>query len=196
MAQLESGDRVRVKAGGNWALPAGATGTVNLRSPLYPGIVRITWDDPAVGSNTAGWDEDRFEKIGKQRTDFYADLNAALDQASTALAARSGEVRTVDPTTGAEKGRKLARFDLIPPRPLWQVAELYGRGAKKYADRNWEKGYAWSLSYAAAQRHLSQFWAREDTDTELGMPHLAAAVFHILALMEFTRTHPEKDDRP
>jgi hypothetical protein len=110
--------------------------------------------------------------------------------------AESGEVRMIDADTGAEKGRKLARFDLLPTGPLTEIAEHYGLGAAKYAERNWERGYAWSLSYGAAQRHLTAFWSGEDLDPELGDTHLSAVAFHILAMMEFARTHPEKDDRP
>lgn len=106
------------------------------------------------------------------------------------------ETRIVDQDTGGEKGQKLARFDLLPVGPLWQVAEHYGKGARKYAERNWERGYSWSLSFAAMMRHAWQFWRGEDIDEETGSSHLAAVVFHALALMEFGRTHPEKDDRP
>ena len=105
------------------------------------------------------------------------------------------EVRTVDPDTGGEKGAKLARFDLIPVGPLWALAEVYGYGCKKYSDRNWEKGYKWSLSYAALQRHLSMFWDGHELDAESGLPHLAHAAWHCMALMEWGETHPEKDDR-
>lgn len=104
------------------------------------------------------------------------------------------EVRTVS-STGGEKGTKPARFDLLPTRPLWLVAEVYGRGARKYAPRNWERGYEWSKSYAALQRHLNQFWAGEDLDED-GLPHLAHAVFHCFAMLEWGQTHPEFDDRP
>jgi hypothetical protein len=107
----------------------------------------------------------------------------------------SDEIRVVDPTTGGAKGSKLAQFALIPVRPLEEVAQVYGFGAAKYADRNWEKGYKWSLSYSALQRHLHAFWRGESTDPESGRPHLAHAVFHCLALMEWERTHPEMDDR-
>lgn len=106
------------------------------------------------------------------------------------------EVRMTDPTTGAQKGQKLARFDLIPSGPLWELAEHYGRGSKKYADRNWEKGYDWSLSYAAAMRHLTQFWGGEDIDPETGTLHVIAAAWHCFSLAEYRKTHPEKDDRP
>lgn len=99
-------------------------------------------------------------------------------------------------STGGQKGSKLERYDLIPVEPLAHVARVYGAGARKYADRNWEKGYDWSLSYAAMQRHANQFWGGEWADEETGCPHLASVIFHAMALMEYHETHPEFDDRP
>jgi len=107
----------------------------------------------------------------------------------------SNEVNTVDPTTGGQKGVKLERYDLIPVYPMREVARVYGLGASKYAARNWELGYEWSKSYGALQRHINAFWAGEDRDPDSGLSHLAHAVFHCLAMMEWARTHPEKDDR-
>lgn len=107
----------------------------------------------------------------------------------------SGEIR-VTSTTGGQKGTKPARFDLIPTGPLWALAELYGRGAEKYAPRNYERGYDWSLSFAAMQRHAWSFWSGQDVDDETGLPHLASVAWHAFALMLFGTTHPEFDDRP
>jgi hypothetical protein len=104
--------------------------------------------------------------------------------------------RRVTSSTGGEKGRKLARYDLVPAAPLHTLAELYGKGAEKYDDRNWERGYDWSLSFAALNRHLWLFWQGVNIDEETGLPHLAAVAFHAFALMEYTNTHPEFDDRP
>ena len=106
------------------------------------------------------------------------------------------EVRLTDPDTGGQKGQKPEAYALIPVKPLAEVARVYGFGAEKYDSRNWEKGYAWSLSYSSLQRHINAFWGGEDTDPESGLPHLAHAVFHCLAMMEWVETHPEKDDRP
>src|SRR5210317_809065 len=78
----------------------------------------------------------------------------------------AGATIVTNPTTGGRKGQKLARYDLIPTLPLEKLAEQYGRGAAKYDERNWERGYDWSLSYEAAQRHLNQFWSGEDWDDE------------------------------
>lgn len=106
------------------------------------------------------------------------------------------EVRITDAYSGGQKGSKLARYDLIPVAPLEELAKLYGAGARKYDDRNWEKGYAWSLSYAAFQRHANAFWAGESIDAETQRHHLAAAMFHAMALMEMQYRGTGTDDRP
>ena len=108
----------------------------------------------------------------------------------------SEEVRIRNQKTGGEKGQKLARFDLVPVRPLTALAEHYGRGAAKYADRNWEQGTDWSLNYAALMRHVTQWWNGEDEDADTGSHHLTAVAWHAFALLEFAVTHPELDDRP
>lgn len=87
--------------------------------------------------------------------------------------------------TGGQKGRKPERFGLLPIEPLREVARVYGHGAEKYDPDNWRRGYDWSLSYDAAMRHMTAFWNGEEIDEEMGVSHLACAVFHMLALMEF-----------
>ena len=106
------------------------------------------------------------------------------------------EIRYVDPKTGGMKGEKLARFDLLPPDILWELAEHYGHGSKKYGDRNMEKGYPWSKSFAACQRHLNQFWRGEDNDAEFGSLHLVAAAWHCFTMAWFLRHNKGTDDRP
>ncbi len=101
-----------------------------------------------------------------------------------------------NPDTGGRKGQKLARFDLIPPRALEELAKHFGRGALKYADRNWELGVNWSLNFAAMQRHLWAWWDGENDDPETGSSHITAAMWHCAALLEYEVTHPELDDRP
>ena len=105
------------------------------------------------------------------------------------------EERIVNTQTGGEKGRKPARFDLLPAKPLWEIAEVFGYGASKYEDRNWERGYDWSLSFGAMMRHAWAFWGGEDVDPESGKPHMAHVGFHCLALLEFMEKHREMDDR-
>lgn len=118
----------------------------------------------------------------------------------------SEETISVNSATGGKKGVKLARFDLIPPGPLIALAEHFGKGSLKYADRNWELGYEWGKSFAALQRHAWLFWMGEDFDNHkpdcpegcvehTGSHHLTAVAWHAFALMEWFRTHPELDTR-
>lgn len=104
------------------------------------------------------------------------------------------EVRSVS-STGAEKGTKPERFDLLPQEALAAVARHYAVGAEKYSAHNWRKGYEWSKSFAALQRHSNAFWSGEDIDAETGSPHMAAVAFHALALITFMAEQPEFDDR-
>lgn len=134
----------------------------------------------------------------------------------------AAEVRTTS-STGGEKGTKLARLDLIPVGPLLELAEHYGKGARKYASHQWRQGYEWSKSYAALQRHLLAFWSGEDYDTcpedghgcsfqtaegepfqpeepgtcynHTGSHHMAAVAWHAMCLLEFKDRFPQHDDR-
>jgi hypothetical protein len=98
-------------------------------------------------------------------------------------------------STGGTKEVKLARFDLIPVEALRVLAEIYGKGALKYEEHNWRRGYRWSLSYAAAQRHMNAFWNGEEIDPESGQPHLLHAAWHMFALYIFTIEKREFDNR-
>lgn len=107
------------------------------------------------------------------------------------------ETRVVNETTGGEKGTKTERMELLPWDVLRQdVAPHYAKGAEKYADNNWRRGFSWSLAFGALQRHAAQFWGGEDIDEETGTPHMAAVAFHALALLLFMREHRALDDRP
>ena len=112
---------------------------------------------------------------------------------------RGTEEKVTNEKTGGAKGRKPERYSLIPISAMDHVARLYAAGAEKYDAHNWRRGYDWSLSYDALMRHLTAFWDGEDLDPDWGdknIPHLAAVVFHALALLTYMDEHPELDDRP
>lgn len=88
------------------------------------------------------------------------------------------------------------RLDLLPVEPIIDIGKVLTYGARKYSERNWEKGLAWSRCYAAALRHLLAWQNSETNDPETGLNHLAHAACEILFLLEFSRTHNELDDRP
>ena len=129
----------------------------------------------------------------------YKTVHAFLDAHEHVVAAKTtGEHRVVDSKTGGEKGQKSARTDLLPPDALMALAEHYGRGSLKYADRNWEKSYPWSLSIAALKRHLFLWEQGLDTDHDAQVgdfPHIVAVAWHALALLTFTLREIGTDDR-
>lgn len=75
------------------------------------------------------------------------------------------------------------RFDLIPPKPLKRLAELYARGAEKYDEHNWTKGMPVSRYQASMERHLNQ-WKSGDTDED----HLIAVIWNAFAIIHFEDT--------
>ena len=89
-----------------------------------------------------------------------------------------------------------ARYDLIPPEAIDVLAQIYGFGAGKYDDRNWERGLSWGRCFAAAMRHLWAFWRGEDLDPESGMPHTAHAAWNCFALLTYQIRQTGTDDRP
>ncbi|ONI83986.1 hypothetical protein ALI22I_33750 [Saccharothrix sp. ALI-22-I] len=107
---------------------------------------------------------------------------------------RGEEVRVVSETGGA-KGKKLASLGSLDPKALLVLAEASGFGAAKYDQHNYLRGYAWSLSFDACQRHLLAFWAGEELDPESGLPHLAHAAWHCLAMLSFQLRDIGTDDR-
>lgn len=88
------------------------------------------------------------------------------------------------------------RMELIPPSLLRAVGRILTFGAKKYADRNWEKGIKWSRCYGALLRHLLAWWGGEDRDAETKESHLWHAACCLAFLIEYEDTHRELDDRP
>lgn len=104
------------------------------------------------------------------------------------------EIRTTS-KTGGQKGVKPERLDLIPPEFLLLLGRVYGMGAAKYSDHNYLKGFEWSKSYAALQRHVLAFWGGEEIDPESGLPHLGHAAWHCAALFMFSEHELGEDDR-
>lgn len=87
------------------------------------------------------------------------------------------------------------RFDLIPARPLLEIARVFTIGANRYGDRNWEKGIAFGRIFAAMMRHAWAWRGGERNDPEDGQHHLASVAWCAMALIELEETHPELDDR-
>ena len=84
-------------------------------------------------------------------------------------------------TTGAVRDIQdnKGRYDLLPTRALRRLAEHYENGAKKYGDRNWEKGIPLSRMMDSAMRHM--FKALQGLTDE---DHLTAVAWNILGIVE------------
>lgn len=105
------------------------------------------------------------------------------------------EVR-VTSETGGQKGTKLAQLGALDPDTLLTLAKIAGFGADKYDAHNFLKGYDWSLSFNAAQRHMLAFWSGENLDPESGLPHLGHAAWNCLTMLAFLQRDIGTDDRP
>jgi dATP/dGTP diphosphohydrolase, N-terminal len=66
------------------------------------------------------------------------------------------------------------RFDLISPIFLRRLARHYENGARKYGDRNWERGIPVTRYLDSAMRHINEY--REGLRDE---DHLTAAAWNI-----------------
>jgi hypothetical protein len=71
------------------------------------------------------------------------------------------------------------RFDLLPFDALQEVAAVFEAGAKKYGDRNWEKGIPVRAFLSSAARHL--FKAICGFTDE---PHLPMAAWNLLCAIQ------------
>ena len=72
-----------------------------------------------------------------------------------------------------------------------EVSQHYAEGAKKYADRNMEKGLPWHSMVDSALRHYTK-WRRGDNDE----PHARAVIWNLLTLLYMIDNKPELNDLP
>lgn len=101
-------------------------------------------------------------------------------------------------TAGVKHDAGKLPYDLLPHEAIAEVVRVLGFGAEKYGSRNWEQGIRYGRMYAAAQRHLTSWWMREDEDMETGISHLAHAACDVLMLLQeqlYIRNQG-LDDRP
>lgn len=113
-------------------------------------------------------------------------------------------------------------YHLFGEHAMRKIAEVYSRGAHKYSEYeingervlgkdipfelasqyevvesgvdNWRKGQVWLDSIGSVLRHIELWKSGEDYD-ELQTHHLANAAWGLMALLEYSETHPELDNR-
>mgnify|MGYP000906022844 CR=1 FL=1 len=71
------------------------------------------------------------------------------------------------------------RCDLLPPYALLRLARHFEAGAKKYGERNWEKGIPVNSFIDSAMRHTLKYMAGEKDED-----HLCAAAWNLVCAME------------
>lgn len=87
------------------------------------------------------------------------------------------------------------RMDLIPGDALEELGMIFLEACKKYDDRNWEKGMAWSKCHASLLRHLVAWSKGEDYDPESGRLHIGHVMWNAMALVSYQKRGIGKDDR-
>lgn len=97
------------------------------------------------------------------------------------------------------------KFELIPPEFMFALATILTFGAKKYEERNWEKGMKWSRVFGAMMRHMWAWWGGRcdtshnfllgDLDEETEYSHLWHAAFCVAVLITFEERDIGEDDR-
>lgn len=122
----------------------------------------------------------------------------------------SNSVNVMQTSTKVEVGVKhdqdKIKLELIPPEFIFAVGDILTFGAKKYADRNWEKGMKWSRVFGALMRHMWSWWggkgptsvnfALGTLDPETQRSHLWHAGCCIAFLITYEERGVGEDDRP
>lgn len=118
------------------------------------------------------------------------------------------------PLEGKKNDTGKMRMDLIPEELLIAVSSVLTFGAKKYNDRNWEKGMKWGRIFGALMRHSWAWWNGKmkdkladmgvlprppqglySKDEETGYSHLWHAACCITFLLTYEMRQIGEDDR-
>lgn len=94
-----------------------------------------------------------------------------------------GARMTYDTGAMREPSTNKGAYELVSPFALERIAIWYELGARKYADRNWEKGIPFNRLIQSAIRHLIR-WMKGDREED----HLAAVCWNVMAMMHFQET--------
>lgn len=103
----------------------------------------------------------------------------------------SGDRRVFSTGAVRDMAEGKGRFDLVPWEAIWELAKHCEAGAKKYGERNCEKGIPVHSLIDSAIRHLAKYlmgWKDE--------PHLRAALWNVAFAIYMEQKHPEMQDIP
>lgn len=100
------------------------------------------------------------------------------------MIADSGERTTYDNGFNRDMGEMKGRMDLLPWRAIREVSIHCEMGAKKYGERNIDRGCPQFSLYSSGFRHLSKVIDPDENDPEDTLVHLRAAAWNILWALE------------
>lgn len=103
----------------------------------------------------------------------------------------SGERRSFETGAVRDVVEGKGRCDLLPACALLRLAKHYEEGAKKYEERNWEKGIPLSDMIDSGMRHLLKYM-----DGQTDEDHLCAAAWNIIGAMWMEEKKPELQNIP
>ena len=133
-----------------------------------------------VGCIYCGWDR---EPISECARIWYEEEQAKIKDSGERTEFPSGAVRDMHEGKG--------RFDLLPMCVLMRLAKHYEAGAKKYSDRNWEKGIPAHSFADSAFRHLVKYMDGQNDED-----HLIAAIWNLCGLAWTEEKQPDMMDIP
>lgn len=90
----------------------------------------------------------------------------------------SGERQNFETGSVRDTQEGKGRYDLLSPIALRRLAIHFENGARKYNDRNWEKGQPLTRFFDSAIRHLYS-WLEGDRSED----HLSAALWNVGAMI-------------
>lgn len=95
------------------------------------------------------------------------------------VADSGGEHQVFETGSNRDNREGKGRYDLLPAYALSRIARHYENGAKKYGDRNWEKGQPLARYLDSMIRHAFAFLGGSRVED-----HLAAVAWNALAYIE------------
>lgn len=95
----------------------------------------------------------------------------------------SGAVRDIEQGKG--------RMDLLPACALIRLSKHFEAGAKKYEERNWEKGIPISSFIDSGLRHIACYM-----DGKTDEDHLCAAAWNLICAMWTEEKRPDMQNIP
>jgi hypothetical protein len=124
-----------------------------------------------------------------------ANTRSIQQDANTVLGFNGKPAEHFDNSGGIKLDNDKIRMDLLPFDAIVGAAKVFTFGAKKYSDRNWEKGMQYMRVFGSLTRHLVAWAMGQNTDKESGLSHLDHAQCCLMMLSAYEKRMVGTDDR-